>query len=428
MLYGRCQPSQHLHPRAMLLVGCLVFAALVFAQDTFAQDTRIGGAPTDAAFQRVVGAIKAIDAGGITLTADTGDEVHATLTDSTRIVRVAPGEKDLKNATPLQKQDLQIGDRILVRGRPGADAHSLAALAIIVMKQSDVAAKQQKEREDWQKRGVGGLVTAVDQATSTITVSQASFGSTKSVVVHTSKSTILRRYAPDSVKFDDAKIAPLDQIKVGDQLRARGSKNEDGTELNAEEVVSGTFRNLAGQITAVDSVANTLTLKDAISKQTVVVKVTGDAQLRKLPPEFAQRIAMRLKGAAANGIPGAAAALGGGAASGDRPRGQGAGQGAGGPGQGGPGGAFGGMGGRGGGPPDIQQILSRMPAASLSDLQKGDAVMIVTTAGDSSGAVNAITLLAGVEPILTAAPNASQAMMLSPWSLGSGNAEAAANP
>jgi hypothetical protein len=428
MLYGRCQPSQHLHPRAMLLVGCLVFAALVFAQDTFAQDTRIGGAPTDAAFQRVVGAIKAIDAGGITLTADTGDEVHATLTDSTRIVRVAPGEKDLKNATPLQKQDLQIGDRILVRGRPGADAHSLAALAIIVMKQSDAAAKQQKEREDWQKRGVGGLVTAVDQATSTITVSQASFGSTKSVVVHTSKSTILRRYAPDSVKFDDAKIAPLDQIKVGDQLRARGSKNEDGTELNAEEVVSGTFRNLAGQITTVDSVANTLTLKDAISKQTVVVKVTGDAQLRKLPPEFAQRIAMRLKGAAANGIPGAAAALGGGAASGDRPRGQGAGQGAGGPGQGGPGGAFGGPGGRGGGPPDIQQILSRMPAASLSDLQKGDAVMIVTTAGDSSGAVNAITLLAGVEPILTAAPNASQAMMLSPWSLGSGNAEAAANP
>jgi hypothetical protein len=432
MLYGRCQPSPHLHSRAMLLVWCLVFSALVFAQDTiaqdsFAQDTKTGSAPADAAFQRVVGAIKAIDAGGITLTADAGDEVHATLTDSTRIVRVAPGEKDLKNATPLQKQDLQIGDRILVRGRPGADAHSLAALAIIVMKQSDVAAKQQKEREDWQKRGVGGLVNAVDAATGTITVSQTSFAGTKSVVVHTSKSTILRRYAPDSVKFDDAKIAPLDQIKVGDQLRARGSKNEDGTELNAEEVVSGTFRNLAGQITAVDSAANTLTLKDAISKQTVVVKVTGDAQLRKLPPEFAQRIAMRLKGAAANGIPGAAAALGGGAASGDRPRGQGAGQG--GPGQGGPGGASGGMGGgRSGGPPDIQQILSRMPAASLSDLQKGDAVMIVTTAGDSSGAVNAITLLAGVEPILTAAPSASQAMMLSPWSLGSGNAEAAANP
>jgi hypothetical protein len=54
--------------------------------------------------------------------------------------------------------------------------------------------------------------------------------------------------------------------------------------------------------------------------------------------------------------------------------------------------------------------------------------MIVSTQGDTAGTVNAITLVAGVEPILVAAPNASQAMMLSPWSLGSGNAEAAANP
>ena len=86
------------------------------------------------------------------------------------------------------------------------------------------------------------------------------------------------------------------------------------------------------------------------------------------------------------------------------------------------------MGGRNGGTPDIQQILNRIPPASLTDLQKGDAVMIVSSAGDGAGTVTAITLLAGVEPILTAAPNASQAMMLSPWSLGSGNAEAAANP
>ena len=86
------------------------------------------------------------------------------------------------------------------------------------------------------------------------------------------------------------------------------------------------------------------------------------------------------------------------------------------------------MGGRNGGSPDIQQMLSRMPPASLPDLQKGDAVMIVSTEGDGAGTVKAITLLAGVEPILTATPNATQAMMLSPWSLGSGTAEAAANP
>jgi co-chaperonin GroES (HSP10) len=372
-------------------------------------------AQTDPSLQRAVGSIKAITDNGITLASDSGEEIKVTLQDSARILRVAPGEKDLKNATPVQKQDLQVGDRILVRGKAGADTHSISAAAVIVMKQADVAGKRQQEREDWQKRGVGGLVTAVDASSGTITISMMSFSGSKSVAIHTTKETVLRRYAPNSVKFDDAKVAPLDQIKVGDQLRARGTKNADATELAAEEVVSGTFRNLAGQITVVDPAANTLTLKDALSKQTVVVRVTGDAQLRKLPPEFAQRIAMRLKGGMAAGIPGAGAALGGG----DRPRGQGAGQ--------FPNAGGGGMGGRGGGPPDIQQILNRMPPASLTDLQKGDVVMIVSTEGDDAGAVNAITLLAGVEAILTAAPNASQAMMLSPWSLSPGNAEAAAN-
>ena len=399
------------------LAAVLTLTMLAVPPAALAQETKTPS-PSEAPGQRAVGAIKAITDNGIVLASDSGDEVQVTLQDSIRILRVAPGEKDLKNATPLQKQDLQVGDRILVRGKPGADVHSIAAGVIVVMKQADVASKQQKDREDWQKRGVGGLVTAVDPAGGVVTISMTSFGGTKTVAVHTTKSTVLRRYAVNSVRFDDARVAPIDQIKVGDQLRARGAKNGDGTELDAEEVVSGTFRNLAGSIVAVDPVANTLTLKDSISKQTVVVRVTDDAQLRKLPAEFAQRIATRLKGEAASGIAGAGAAVGG--AVGEHARQRSGGNSPDGPG--------GGMGGHNGGPPDIQQILSRVPPAHLSDLQKGDMVMIVTTEGDSVGTVHAITLLAGVEPILTAAPNANQAMMLSPWSLGSGNAEAAANP
>jgi co-chaperonin GroES (HSP10) len=386
-----------------------------------AQATQAAPSTADASLQRAVGAIKAITDKGITLASDGGDEVEVSFQDSTRIVRVAPGEKDLKNATPLQKQDLQVGDRVLVRGKPGAEAHSIAAGAVVVMKHADVAAKQQTDREDWVKRGVGGLVTSVDPATGTIKLSTTSFTGTKTMAVHTNQNTILRRYAPNSVKFDDAKVAPLDQIKAGDQLRARGTRNAENTEIDAEEVVSGTFRNLAGTIVAVDTAANSLTLKDSITKQNVVVKVTEDAQLCKLPPEFAQRIATRLKGEAANGIPGAAAATAGTAGEGRRERGSGESSGGTGPAGSGPG-----RGVRNGG--DIQQMLSRMPPATLDNLQKGDVVMIVSTAGDASGTVNAITLVAGVEPILTAAPNATQAMMLSPWSLGSGNAEAAANP
>ena len=60
-----------------------------------------------------------------------------------------------------------------------------------------------------------------------------------------------------------------------------------------------------------------------------------------------------------------------------------------------------------------------MPQATLADLKKGDAVMIVATQGTEAG-VTAITLLSGVEPILTASPSASQAMFMAGWNLGGG--------
>lgn len=360
------------------------------------------GAPQVA---KAVGTIKNIQADSITVEAESGGEVTAKLTAATKILRVPPGEKDLKNATALQAQELQPGDRVLVRGPASADGHTISALAVIVMKQNDVAAKQQHDREDWQKRGFGGLVTKVDAAAGTITISSSGVGTNRNITVHIAKNTILRRYAQDSVKFDDAKPATLDEVKVGDQLRARGTSSSDG-ELAAEEVVTGSFRNIAGIIKAIDSANNTITVQDAISKSTLVVKVSPDSQMKKLPPEMAQRIAMRLKGMAGGGQ----GALVGGSrppsattaapttsaeTQASRPGGAGA-----------------------NGPPDFQRMLSRLPNSTLADLQKGDAVMIVSTGGGTSDAVTAVTLLAGVEPILTAAPNQTASSLLSPWSLG----------
>ena len=76
---------------------------------------------------------------------------------------------------------------------------------------------------------------------------------------------------------------------------------------------------------------------------------------------------------------------------------------------------------RGNGPPDLQQMLSRMPSTTLAEmnLRKGDAVIILATEGTASSPQTAITLLSGVEPILQASPGA-QAMMLTPWNLGGG--------
>ena len=342
------------------------------------------------------------------------------LQDTTKLLRVAPGQKDLKDAAPIQLQDLQPGDRVLVLGKLADDGKSVLARSVVAMKQADVAAKQAHERDEWQRRGTGGLVSAVDAATNTVTISLPAIGEKKTVAIHLSSATILRRYAPDSVKFDDAKPAPLDQIKPGDQLRARGTRNADGSELTADEVVSGSFRNIAGTISAVDASANTLTVQDLATSKPVTIKITTDTQLRKLPAQMAQGIAMRLKGTPADAPTQGATNSSAPAAPASKPSGPpagappGGGQGASVQGAAGPGGTGRPGGGRGG---DLQQAILRMPAATLADLQKGDAVMIVATSGGSNGMPTAITLLGGVEPILEASPKSSASTILSPWTM-----------
>ena len=240
-----------------------------------------------------VGTIKAIDGSKITLTTDAGATVSISLQDSTRLLRIEPGEKDLKNAVKITQQDLQPGDRILVVGEASPDGHTIVAASVMAMKHADVVSKQQSDLQDWQRRGVGGLVKSVDPASGTITISVTTAGVAKPVTIQTSKSTILRRYDPNSVKFDDAKVSTLDQVKPGDQLRARGTKNADGSEVAADEIVSGAFRNLSGLITSIDAGANTLTVNDLATKKPVRVKIATDSQIRKLPPQMAQLLAGR---------------------------------------------------------------------------------------------------------------------------------------
>ena len=372
-----------------------------------------------------LGTIKSISGNTLVLTTDNGNDVNISLQDSTKLLRVAPGQKDLKDAQPIQVSDLQAGDRILVRGKLGEDQRTFSASSIIVMKKAEIADKQTRERDEWQKSGVGGLVNSVDAWGGVISITIPSLREKKTVAVRITPQTVLRRYAPGSVKFDEARTAPLEEIKPGDQLRGRGTKNADGSELAAAEVVSGSFRNISGTLSSLDSAQNTITVHDLITKKPVTVTISRDSQLRKLPVEMAQRIAQRLNGsagtAASDPSPETAraatptakepASSKSGSADADtaargrtgQRNGAQAGQG------------FGGRGGAGGGA-DLQQMINRMPAATISDLHQGDAVMLVATVG-TGNSVTAITLLAGVEPILQGAPNSSASTILSPWSL-----------
>ena len=395
-----------------IMLGVAILALVPRIRATTYQSQEAQQPASASATAKPVGTVKALSGNVITLATDAGSTVDIVLQDSTRLVRIAPGQKDLKDATPIQLQEVQVGDRILVRGKASDDGKSVSASSVVVMKESDVTARQEHEREDWQKRGVGGLVSKVDAPNGVATLAAPAMGDAKPITIHISKATIIRRYSPDSVKFDDARPSTLDQINVGDQLRARGVRSADGAELTADEVVSGTFRNIAGTVGAADAGNNTITVMDLMMKKPVTLRITSDSQLRKVPPMIAQRIALRLRGESPDGTAGTSAPGGvqpakagstvpSGNAGSSRP----------------------------GGPPDFQQMLKRMPAVALVDLQKGDAVMIVSTEGTASTQPTVITLLSGVEPILSATPNSNRAaMLLSPWNLGGGDAAAGTTP
>ena len=334
---------------------------------------------------RQIGTVQAITDNTITLTTDSGTAIHIVVQVSTRLLQIAPEQKDLNAAVPILLQEVHAGDRILARGNYSADGQTILASSIILMKQSDIAQKQQQERADWREHGVGGLVGAVDANSRTITVSTGT-GTNKTIAVLASQNTTIRRYAPGSIRFEDAKPGTFDQIKVGDQLQARGPLNVDRTEMKAQEIVSGTFRNIAGTISRVEVGTSSISVLDLSSKKVVLVKVGSDSQLRNLPRALAERVAARLKRPPAQmaAVAESASRFGSGSA----------------------------------GQSDLQQTLQRLPTTALADLNKGDAVMIVATPGADSKPSTVITLLNGVEPILTASPS-NDSSVLSTWNLAS---------
>jgi transcription antitermination factor NusG len=377
--------------RIFLLLGMVFLLPLAL----FAQTASTG---------KAVGTVKSVAGSALTINSDAGGEVEVSIPDSARLLELEPGQKDLKAAQPVQLQDFQPGDRVLARGQLSADGKSLNASLVVVMKQTSISQKQQHEREDWQRNSAGGLVKDVEASAGTVTITVGSGPTSKSVVIRVSKDTVVRRYAPTSVKFDDAKKSTLAEIKPGDQVRARGTKNADGTEIAAQEIVSGSFKNIAGTVQAVSAGEQTLTVMDLTTKKAITIKVSSDSQMHQLPAMMAQRIAMRLKGAPAQAAPGAGETT---------PAAPTAAAGA-------PAHGWNGAGNGNGGTYDLQRMLGRTPTVNLEDLKKGDAVMIVSTEGTGDAPPTAITLLSGVEAILTASPDAAKAMTLSAWSLDSG--------
>jgi co-chaperonin GroES (HSP10) len=329
---------------------------------------------------RALGEVKIIDAAAkqLIIKTDAGSLVTVVLSDATSFMRVAPGEKTLTNATKITFAEVAEGDRVLALGKVSDDQKTVPARTLVVMTKADIARKQEAERAEWKKRGVLGIITVLKPETKEITISSRTMAGPQNLIIPVSDKVELRRYAPDSIKFADASLAKFDELKVGDQLRALGERNAEGTAFTAEKVVTGSFKSVAGVITAIDLATGEVKINDLQTKQPLTIVVKNDAVLRKFPAAGEMGGGMMMMGRPGGG---------GGQSAGAGPAGAGAGTG---PGQGG---------GRGGGM-NLQDMLERLPTIAIADVKVGDTIIVSSTKGADPTRLTAISLISGADTLL----------------------------
>ena len=370
---------------------------------------------------RVIGDITKVDAGAkqLTIKPAAGGEITATVSDRTVYLRISPGETDIKKAARIAFDNVAPGDRARLRGHLSEDQKSMIALEVLIMSKAEIAQKQQHEREEWKRRSVSGPVTAVNPDAKEITITTRTREGTTPLVIEAGNHAEFLRYAPDSVRFSDAKPSSFADIKVGDHVRVLGDKNADGTRIKAEAMISGSFRNIAGVIKSIDATTNEITMTDLVAHKPVTVRVTADTTMHRLPQGLATMLARRVHGgqggaepgaaeaqpATAQGVPGKARPDAPKPGAGTPPTDQAQGQGQG--------------GGTRRGNMDFQDMLEHLPPMTVADLKAGDAVVLSAGDGADPARVTAINLLAGVEPLLQAAPQGGR-QILGDWNLDIG--------
>src|SRR5690349_10917594 len=192
-----------------------------------------------------------------------------------------PGETDNAKAEQTSLTEIAVGDGLVARGFVAADQKSVPAQQIIVVSQSDIAKKNQAEKMAW-SRGAKGIVKSVNPSTKEVTVGSSSMmGAAQTITVAVEKAKI-RQYPPDSIpKYENAKAAEFEQIKVGDQFNAKGEKSADGTHLAAQEVLFGSFKIYGGTVTAIDPATNTVKINDLTTKKPLTIVFKPDSIIRR---------------------------------------------------------------------------------------------------------------------------------------------------
>jgi antitoxin (DNA-binding transcriptional repressor) of toxin-antitoxin stability system len=294
----------------------------------------------------------------VIVTTAAGNQVTVTLSDRTVYMRIPPGEKTKDKFIKINPTDFGVGDSVFARGRMSDVRKSMPALEFYVMSKGDIAQQRERERDEWSKRGIAGTVNAVNADTKEITIDARTAEGAKPVVITTTAETKFRRYAPDSVRFSDAKPSAINELKPGDQLRALGNKSTDNARFSADEIVTGSFQTIGGAITEVNAEKQEIKINDLQSKQPVTIVVSKDSQMKRLTPELLTALTPPKPGARANATPPA----------------------------------------KGSG--DLQEMFDQLPAVTLQELKPGESILISSTKGADPARVTAIAVVSGVGPLL----------------------------
>jgi len=343
----------------------------------------------------ITGEVASVDASKIVLSTKDG-AVDVLLSDKTAFKRVPPENPSLAAAVAATLADIGEGDKLAVTGILSADRKTLPAKSVYLMTKGDIAQRNTKETEAWRTRGITGKVTSVDPVARKIGIEVRSMMGSSTVTLSPKDDAKFLRYAPDSVKFSEAKASSIVEVQRGDMLRALGDKSADGTAFTAEEIVTGAFQTVAGTVKSIDVGKNEVLITNLQTKKEMTVAIGPSSLLKKFPEEMATRMASFQGG-------------------GVRPVGQGQGQGATPPPQGNPAGGQGqapggaarpGFGGGRGG--NIDEMLDRFPTITAADLKVGDMIAVSSTKSENIDRITAIKLLAGVEPFVRMAQMSAQ--------------------
>lgn len=403
-------------PSALLALPLLAFSGLTL-------NTASAQAPSP--YTSVQGTITKVDlaAKTISVKTETGDTT-VKFSDLTKLNELPPGEADTKKATPMKAEDMSAGDHILARVQT-KDPTGLPAGSVYVNRASDIAKENAAKAAEWQT-ATSGLATSVDTAGKKIVMSVAGTAAQPAheVTLDLSGPVSFQRFSDKTFEYERTDGSA---IKPGDHLRVLGSKNADATQIKVTDLAADAIKQIGATVKAVDPATGTITATDT-AKKPVTITVRTATKVKRLDDPTAQMIARIVNPTMANARGGrGGGGGGGGAAPGGEAGGGGGGRGFGG--QAGGGGAFGGSGGRGGrggrgGAAQIQNLIDQQPNATLADIKVGEPIIVSGPASPDSSSFSAMMVLAGVDPILRAAPSNGADPLGSGWSnVGGGGGE-----